>query len=104
MICVVAASAIVADAISGTSGLMSADMATEEAVAQSGIGSKGDFPGPLFLAVAPVNEIHVVLAFDQPDQELPLFIDAPAVAINPASRPVASILCFTRILLLSSAG
>jgi 3-oxoacyl-[acyl-carrier-protein] synthase II len=31
-----------------------ADMATEEAVAQSGIGSKGDFPGPLFLAVAPV--------------------------------------------------
>jgi 3-oxoacyl-[acyl-carrier-protein] synthase II len=32
-----------------------ADMATEEAVAQSGIGSKGDFPGPLFLAVAPVE-------------------------------------------------
>jgi 3-oxoacyl-[acyl-carrier-protein] synthase II len=32
-----------------------ADMATEEAVAQSGIGSNGDFPGPLFLAVAPVE-------------------------------------------------
>jgi 3-oxoacyl-[acyl-carrier-protein] synthase II len=32
-----------------------ADMATEEALAQSGIGSKGDFPGPLFLAVAPVE-------------------------------------------------
>ncbi|MEA2896019.1 MAG: 3-oxoacyl-[acyl-carrier-protein] synthase [Bradyrhizobium sp.] len=32
-----------------------ADMAAEEALAQSGIGSKGDFPGPLFLAVAPVE-------------------------------------------------
>src|SRR6266436_4649601 len=32
-----------------------ADIATEEAVAQSAIGSKGDFPGPLFLAVAPVE-------------------------------------------------
>ena len=32
-----------------------ADMATEEAIAQAGIGSKGDFPGPLFLAVAPVE-------------------------------------------------
>jgi 3-oxoacyl-[acyl-carrier-protein] synthase II len=32
-----------------------ADIATEEAIAQSGIGSKGDFPGPLFLAVAPVE-------------------------------------------------
>src|ERR1700749_141532 len=32
-----------------------ADMATEEAIAQSGIGSKADFPGPLFLAVAPVE-------------------------------------------------
>jgi 3-oxoacyl-[acyl-carrier-protein] synthase II len=30
-------------------------MATEEALGQSGIGSKGDFPGPLFLAVAPVE-------------------------------------------------
>src|SRR6201997_5303775 len=29
-----------------------ADIATEEAIAQSAIGSKGDFPGPLFLAVA----------------------------------------------------
>ena len=32
-----------------------ADLATEEALEQSGIGSKGDFPGPLFLAVAPVE-------------------------------------------------
>src|SRR3954467_5718459 len=32
-----------------------ADMATEEAVAQSGIGSKGDLNSPLFLAVAPVE-------------------------------------------------
>src|SRR6202140_361808 len=32
-----------------------ADIATEEAIAQAGIGSKGDFPGPLFLAVAPVE-------------------------------------------------
>jgi 3-oxoacyl-[acyl-carrier-protein] synthase II len=32
-----------------------ADIATEEAVAQAGIGAKGDFPGPLFLAVAPVE-------------------------------------------------
>ena len=32
-----------------------ADMAAEEAVAQSGIGRKGDFPGPLFLAVAPIE-------------------------------------------------
>src|SRR3954467_13399423 len=31
------------------------DMAAEEALAQSGIGSKGDFPGPLFLVVAPVE-------------------------------------------------
>jgi 3-oxoacyl-[acyl-carrier-protein] synthase II len=31
------------------------DLATEEAIAQAGIGSKGDFPGPLFLAVAPVE-------------------------------------------------
>ncbi|HTO65059.1 MAG TPA: beta-ketoacyl synthase N-terminal-like domain-containing protein, partial [Bradyrhizobium sp.] len=30
-------------------------MATEEALGESGIGSKGDFPGPLFLAVAPVE-------------------------------------------------
>src|SRR5438067_11110697 len=34
-----------------------AEMATEEALAQSRIGTKGDFPGPLFLAVAPV-EFH----------------------------------------------
>jgi len=32
-----------------------ADVATEEAVAQANIGTKGDFPGPLFLAVAPVE-------------------------------------------------
>src|SRR5471032_1648813 len=32
-----------------------ADIVVEEAIAQSGIGSKGDFPGPLFLAVAPVE-------------------------------------------------
>ena len=32
-----------------------AEMATEEALEQSGIGTKGDFPGPLFLAVAPVE-------------------------------------------------
>ncbi|HEX2509209.1 MAG TPA: beta-ketoacyl synthase N-terminal-like domain-containing protein, partial [Microvirga sp.] len=30
-------------------------LATEEAVAQSGIGSKGDFPGALFIAVPPVE-------------------------------------------------
>src|SRR5437660_1089789 len=32
-----------------------AEMATEEALEQSGIGRKADFPGPLFLAVAPVE-------------------------------------------------
>jgi 3-oxoacyl-[acyl-carrier-protein] synthase II len=32
-----------------------ADIVAEEAIAQSGIGTKGDFPGPLFLAVAPVE-------------------------------------------------
>jgi 3-oxoacyl-[acyl-carrier-protein] synthase II len=32
-----------------------ADIATEEALEQSGVGRKGDFPGPLFLAVAPVE-------------------------------------------------
>jgi 3-oxoacyl-[acyl-carrier-protein] synthase II len=32
-----------------------AAMVAEEAIAESGIGSKGDFPGPLFLAVAPVE-------------------------------------------------
>jgi 3-oxoacyl-[acyl-carrier-protein] synthase II len=31
------------------------DLAAEEAVAEAGIGTKGDFPGPLFLAVAPVE-------------------------------------------------
>jgi 3-oxoacyl-[acyl-carrier-protein] synthase II len=32
-----------------------AEMAAEEAIAQSGIGSRGDFPGPLFIAVAPIE-------------------------------------------------
>src|SRR5476649_2561834 len=32
-----------------------ADMAAEEAISQSGIGSKGNFPGPLFLAVPPIE-------------------------------------------------
>ncbi len=32
-----------------------ADLVSEEAIAQSGIGAKGDFPGPLFVAVAPVE-------------------------------------------------
>jgi 3-oxoacyl-[acyl-carrier-protein] synthase II len=49
-----------------------ADIAAEEAVAQSGIGSKGDFPGPLFLAVAPVEvewsqRIEVGRAVGKPD-------------------------------------
>src|SRR6185312_10889611 len=30
-------------------------MAAEEAIGESGVGAKGDFPGPLFLAVAPVE-------------------------------------------------
>ncbi|MBX3552653.1 MAG: beta-ketoacyl-ACP synthase [Pseudolabrys sp.] len=34
---------------------MLADLAAEEAIAESGIGAKGDFPGPLFLAVPPVE-------------------------------------------------
>jgi 3-oxoacyl-[acyl-carrier-protein] synthase II len=34
-----------------------AEVAIEEAIAQSGLGSRGHFPGPLFLAVAP-NEIE----------------------------------------------
>jgi 3-oxoacyl-[acyl-carrier-protein] synthase II len=32
-----------------------ADLAAEEAVAESGIGSAGDFPGPLFLAMPPIE-------------------------------------------------
>ncbi|MCX7320977.1 MAG: beta-ketoacyl synthase N-terminal-like domain-containing protein, partial [Hyphomicrobiales bacterium] len=31
------------------------EMVAEEAITQAGIGNKGDFPGPLFLAVAPVE-------------------------------------------------
>ncbi|MGD9767580.1 MAG: beta-ketoacyl-ACP synthase [Pseudolabrys sp.] len=34
---------------------MLADLAAEEAIAESGIGAKGNFPGPLFLAVPPVE-------------------------------------------------
>jgi 3-oxoacyl-[acyl-carrier-protein] synthase II len=32
-----------------------AELATEEAIAESGLGSRGRFPGPLFLAVAPIE-------------------------------------------------
>ena len=32
-----------------------ADLATEEAIAESGIGTRGQFPGPLFLAVPPIE-------------------------------------------------
>jgi len=32
-----------------------ADIAAEEAIVQSGLGSRGDFPGPLFLAVPPIE-------------------------------------------------
>ena len=32
-----------------------AELAAQEAIAQSGIGSPGDFPGPMFMAVAPVE-------------------------------------------------
>ena len=32
-----------------------ADLAAEEAITESGIGSRGDFPGPLFLAVPPIE-------------------------------------------------
>ena len=32
-----------------------ADLATEEAITQSGIGAQGQFPGPLFLAVPPIE-------------------------------------------------
>lgn len=32
-----------------------ADMVAEEAIAQSGLGRRGEFPGPLFLAVAPIE-------------------------------------------------
>ena len=32
-----------------------ADLAAEEAIAQSGVGRPGDFPGPLFLAVPPIE-------------------------------------------------
>ena len=32
-----------------------AELAAEEAIAEAGIGAKGDFPGPLFLAVPPIE-------------------------------------------------
>ena len=32
-----------------------AELAAEEAIAESGIGSRGDFPGPLFIAVPPIE-------------------------------------------------
>jgi 3-oxoacyl-[acyl-carrier-protein] synthase II len=32
-----------------------AELAADEAIGQSGIGARGDFPGPLFLAVAPIE-------------------------------------------------
>src|ERR1043165_7583123 len=32
-----------------------AELAAEEAIAQSNIGGRGDFPGPLFIAVAPIE-------------------------------------------------
>jgi 3-oxoacyl-[acyl-carrier-protein] synthase II len=32
-----------------------ADLAAEEAISEAGIGSRGDFPGPLFLAVPPIE-------------------------------------------------
>jgi 3-oxoacyl-[acyl-carrier-protein] synthase II len=49
-----------------------ADIATEEALEQAGIGRRGDFPGPLFLAVAPVEvewpqRIEVGRAVGKPD-------------------------------------
>jgi 3-oxoacyl-[acyl-carrier-protein] synthase II len=40
-----------------------AEIAAEEAVAESGLGSRGHFPGPLFLAVAPIE-------VDWPQREL----------------------------------
>jgi 3-oxoacyl-[acyl-carrier-protein] synthase II len=36
-------------------GARMAALVTEEAIAESGVGANGDFPGPLFLAVAPVE-------------------------------------------------
>src|ERR1700736_5481363 len=52
-----------------------AEMATEEALEQSGIGSKGDFPGPLFLAVAPVEtewpqRLEVGRAVGKPEMDI----------------------------------
>jgi 3-oxoacyl-[acyl-carrier-protein] synthase II len=50
-------------------------MATEEALAQATIGTRGDFPGPLFLAVAPVEtewpqRLEVGRAITKPDFEI----------------------------------
>ena len=32
-----------------------AELAAEEAIAEAGIGATGDFPGPLFIAVPPIE-------------------------------------------------
>ena len=50
-------------------------MATEEALAQAAIGTRGDFPGPLFLAVAPVEtewpqRLEVGRTIAKPDFEI----------------------------------
>jgi 3-oxoacyl-[acyl-carrier-protein] synthase II len=50
-------------------------MATEEALAQASIGTRGDFPGPLFLAVAPVEtewpqRLEVGRTITKPDFEI----------------------------------
>jgi 3-oxoacyl-[acyl-carrier-protein] synthase II len=52
-----------------------AEMATEEALEQSGIGRRGDFPGQLFLAVAPVEvewpqRLEVGRAVGKPDYDI----------------------------------
>jgi 3-oxoacyl-[acyl-carrier-protein] synthase II len=52
-----------------------ADIAAEEALEQAGLGSKGDFPGPLFLAVAPVEvewpqRLEVGRAVGKPDFDI----------------------------------
>ena len=45
-------------------------LAGEEAVAQAGIGSKGQFPGPLFLALPPL-EIEWHYRIRWPNRPLP---------------------------------
>src|SRR4029453_10467879 len=58
-----------------------AQIATDEALAQSGLGAKGDFPGPLFLAVAPVEtewpqRFEVGRAVGKPDFGYPELLQA----------------------------